>query len=118
MCMTDLELRNANRYRVAAPVDFWWPSPRGSARARRGVTRDISSRGVLVITDECPPVGAAIQMTVSLPRRKGRSHPLELHGEGVVIRVQSEKSNSLGERGFAASVHFYPELPESSEHLD
>lgn len=77
---------------------------------------------MMVMTSECPPVGVAIQLTVLLPRRRGRGQTLELHGEGVVVRVQGQgagsKSSAGRPNGFVASVQFYPELPESSEHLN
>jgi hypothetical protein len=50
-----------------------------------------------------------IQLTVLFPRRKASGHAVKLHGEGVVVRVQTDESMPLSERtsGFAASVQFY-----------
>ncbi len=108
-CMTDLELRHARRYPLAAPVTFWWPTSQGWVRAGLGTTRDISSDGVMVTARECPPVGVHIQLTVLFPRREASGHAVKLHGEGVVVRVQSYESMPLSERtsGFAASVQFH-----------
>ncbi len=118
-CKTDLELRHSKRYQLAAPVNFWWLSPDGSIRASQGMTRDISSSGVLVVTSDCPPSGTRIQMTVLLPRRDGSGHGMELHGEGTVIRLEESANPRQQKRRseFAASVHFYPEIPDDSEHL-
>ena len=106
--MADLELRHATRYPLAAPVTFRWPTSQGWVRAGQGTTRDISSDGVMVAAGACPPVGVHIQLTVFLPRREASGHAVKLHGEGIVVRVQSCESMPLSERtsGFAASVQF------------
>jgi hypothetical protein len=116
--MPDLEMRRAKRYGVAAPVDFWWPSIEGSIQASRGVTKNISSAGLLVVANQCPPVGSRIQLTVLLSRHRGGGLPLELHGEGTVVRVECDRTTPRGEleSGFAAAVQFYPELPDASEY--
>ena len=109
--MTDLASRNAKRYPVAVPVDFWWPSADGEVQSSQGMTRDVSISGVMVATIECPPVGVRIQMTVHLPGSAGRGHGLELHGEGVVVRVQDRvpsRPNDLTHE-FAAWVQFHSE---------
>jgi hypothetical protein len=118
-CMADLELRKSRRYPLVAPVAFWWPTSQGWFRAGLGTTRDICSDGVMVTARECPPVGVHIHLTVSFPRREGSGHAVKLHGEGVVVRVQSYESMPLSERtsGFAASVQFNPEVPNASEEL-
>jgi hypothetical protein len=118
--MTDLEMRRAKRYGLTAPVDFWWPSTEGSVQASRGVTKNISSCGLLVVANQCPSAGSPIQLTVFLPRRHGGGLQLELHGEGTVVRVERNSTTPRGElqSGFAASVQFYPELPDASEHPD
>jgi len=60
-----------------------------------------------------------IQLTVLFPQREGSGPAVKLHGEGVVVRVQSYESMSLSEptSGFAASAQFYPEVPNGSEEL-
>ncbi len=117
--MTDLELRHAKRYPLAAPVTFWWPILQGWFQAGLGTTRDISSDGVMITARECPPVGEHIHLTVLLPRREESGHEAKLHGEGVVVRVQSYESMPLSEptSGFAASAQFYLEVPNGSEEL-
>ena len=106
--MVDLYLRHANRYKVAAPVSYWWSSSRGPARTGAGETRNISHCGVLVAAGECPPIGAAIQITVHLPHRSAGAG-MKLEGEGKVLRVENAdgtvESNSGGV--FAASVQFH-----------
>jgi hypothetical protein len=50
-------------------------------------------------------------MTIHVARHNGSNCPLELHGEGIVLRVEPGKATQPSQRssGFAASVHFYSE---------
>ena len=109
--MTDLERRHSRRFELADPVDYWWLAPSGSVQASHGMTLDISSSGVMVISRKCPPKGVRIQMTIHVARHNGGNCPLELHGEGIVLRVEPGKATQPSQRssGFAASVHFYSE---------
>jgi hypothetical protein len=117
--ITGLELRRANRYRVAARVTFWWPNAKGTSWAGSGITRDVSACGLMVMTSDCPPVGAPIQLTVSLPRQHRRRRGLELRGEGAVVRI--EYGEAVGSEnwsiGFAASVQLYSEMPSVSKQI-
>jgi hypothetical protein len=116
-----LELRRARRYRLSAPALFLWAPHEGEPQGGQGVTRDINASGVYVLTDQLPPVGALIQVEVLLPKMEDSSVGMSLAGEGVVLRVEPSGSQGAGtsERGFAASVHFYPESMASAlSHLD
>jgi hypothetical protein len=114
--MPVLELRHANRYRLAARVNFWWPSAKGRVLVGWGTIRDISSNGVMIISKKCPPVGVHIEIIAFIPRFRNDTTPLELHGEGSVVRVECSKTGRSGMRpaGFAASVGFHPEVRSGS----
>ncbi len=118
--MTDLEKRRTRRYKLTAPVNYWWLAPSGSVQASHGMTRDISSSGVMVIARKCPPKGVRIQTTIHVARHNGSDRPLELHGEGIVVRIEPGKATqpSQQSKGFAASVHFYSELGNGSDEPD
>jgi hypothetical protein len=118
--MTYLENRHTRRYKLANPVDYWWLAPNGSVQAGHGMTLDISSNGVMVIARKCPPIGVRIQTTIRIARRNCSDRPLELHGEGIVVRVEHGKATQPSQRssGFAASVHFYCELSNDSDDPD
>ena len=81
------------------------------------MTLDISGSSVMVIAEKCPPKGARIQMTILVTRPNGSDCSLELHGEGIVVRIQRRNSTRPSQRlsGFAASVHFYSESSNDSE---
>lgn len=109
-----VELRNACRYHLQAPVFFVWSPKHGPVRNGQGVTRDINTFGVYVQTDELPPAGALVQMDIMLPRLASEGPGMHLTGEGTVVRVEpSGVPDQPGtQSGFAASVQFYPDLNE------
>jgi len=118
--MTELERRYTRRYKLTNPVDYWWPAPGGTVQASRGLTLDISGNGVMIIARKCPPKGVRIQTTIHIARHNDSDCPLELHGEGIVVRIEPGKANKPGQRqrGFAASMHFYSELSNVSNDSD
>jgi hypothetical protein len=81
------------------------------------MTLDISSNGVMVIARKCPPKGVRIQMTIQVARQDLSGRPLELHGEGVVVRIEPRMATQQSQRssGFAARVHFYSELSNDKD---
>jgi hypothetical protein len=109
-----VELRRANRYRLSAPVFFYWAPANGPAQSGQGTTRDINTYGVYVQTDKLPPAGVLVQMDILLPKLAFSGSGVHLTGEGVVLRVERHGSNDSDtpEGGFAASVQFYPEAAE------
>jgi hypothetical protein len=116
-----IELRKSNRYALRAPVLFDWAPQNGEPQSGRGVTRDINTFGVYIVTDALPPVGALVQMDILLPKLEAPGFGMSLAGEGIVLRVEPGRSESAGtsEPGFAASVQFYPETTGSAlSHLE
>jgi hypothetical protein len=105
-----IELRKARRYVLNAPALFMWASQDGTTGNGRGVTRDINTSGVFVITETLPVIGARIQMDIALPKITESGSGMLLHGEGIVLRAEARglRGADRGETGFAASVQFYP----------
>jgi hypothetical protein len=118
--MANPQMRQSTRYRVAAPVSFFWSCSGSEGQGGEGVTIDISKCGVWIVSDVAPPLGASIQVTVTLPRIKGSQRGVRLEGEGVVVRSENSatKSDSGCPPNFAASVLFYPEQWEDADLLD
>jgi hypothetical protein len=104
-----IELRKATRYKVGAPALFMWAPQDGKPQSGQGVTRDITTMGVYVMTDALPPVGARVQLDIVLPKLTDTGSGMHLHGEGVVLR--SERGDST-KSGFAATAQFYPETAD------
>jgi hypothetical protein len=109
--MAGLRLQQPHSYLLTAPVSFWWSCSYGSPREGTGITQEISNTGVHITTNDCPPVGTLIQLTVTLPGLRQDGHGMILHGEGIVIQVETS------EKAFLASVQFYPESTSRSDKL-
>jgi len=109
-----IELRKNNRYRLSAPVFFFWVPQNGPPQSAEGITRDVNATGVYVIADEMPLVGSLVQMDILLPNLEGSGSGTHLTGEGIVLRVDPHNNRIAGPSncGFAASVQFYPEPSE------
>lgn len=101
-----MELRKSRRYRPTATALFSWEGPDGFLREERGAIRDISDRGVYIVAEQVPVLGSRLDVAVSLPPTEtGVSH-VELHGEGIVVRIDREGGRIAG---FAAAVAFHAE---------
>jgi hypothetical protein len=98
-----MELRKTKRYLLSAPASFRWESSEGIPQKGEGTTRDISTKGVFVLSKLGPHPGADIEVDVYLPSLSGRPRSLQLHGEGKVIR---NVNSGAPETGFAAEVFF------------
>jgi hypothetical protein len=105
-----IELRKAKRYWLNAPAHFMWAPKNGKPQSGQGLTRDINTSGVFVVTDAIPPVGARVQMEIVLPKLKDAGPGMRLEGEGIVLRCNR---GDAAKCGFAASVQFYPEATDA-----
>ena len=103
------------RYQLSAPALFMWASQDEEPQSGRGVTRDINTVGVYVLTHVSPPVGARVQMEIVLPKLTVPGFGMHLQGEGVVLRVVAPdvKSGAAAVGGFAASMQFHTDSTES-----
>ena len=81
----NIELRKNNRYRLSAPVFFYWSTPNGPPQSGDGMTRDVDTTGAYINSSELPPVGALVQMDIMLPNLTGCGPGVHLTGEGVVL---------------------------------
>jgi hypothetical protein len=109
-----IEQRKSHRYCLSAPVFFYWATPNGPPQNGEGMTRDIDTNGAYINASEPPPVGALVQMDIMLPNLSG-GPGVHLTGEGIVLRVEppNAKTTSASDSGFAVSVQFYLQSPES-----
>ena len=110
-----IELRKSYRYRLSAPVFFYWATLNGPPESGDGMTRDIDTTGAYIYSMELPPVGARVQMDIMLPNLFGGELGAHLTGEGVVLRVEPDdgKAPGISESGFSVSMQFYVESSES-----
>jgi hypothetical protein len=109
-----MELRKATRYRLNAPVFYWWESADGTLQEAQGITRDISDRGVFVVAKQLPPAGVRVEVDVHLPAVSRAARSAQLHGEGAVLRICEPEAK---ESGFAAAVVFHAESSDAATVL-
>jgi PilZ domain len=88
------------RYPVKAPVFFTWKAVDGSEHKGEGTSRDISETGAFVLTLVSPPLGADIELRISLPGVLDRTTPEPVQLKARVLRVEHSAEGS-GTAGFA-----------------
>jgi hypothetical protein len=110
----EVDLRKARRYAMSATVSFYWDRGDGILQEGQGATRDVSSRGVFVVTDAAPRVGGQLELELYFKSPGRESKLVRFRGEGKVIRAVKKG----GESGFAAEVLFQAVSPDGpfSDH--
>jgi hypothetical protein len=95
-----MERRSARRYSVVAIAQYRWKATIFPSESGEGRTQNISTNGVFVVSDaRLPPLDAHV--CIALSHVRSNELRIWLHGEGVVIRVDSEERPN---RGFAVSL--------------
>lgn len=83
-----VEQRKARRFEIRLPVRILRHGSRPCTG--QGETRNLSSRGVLFVSNAGLSVGERVEYLISLPGGRRRESPLELYCLGKVLR--SEKA--------------------------
>jgi hypothetical protein len=94
--------RELPRVPVGAAAEFTWGESKGDKKRGKGVTRDISAKGLYLETETPPPVGSSIKLDVVLPRVRGMLKNLRMKAMGRVVRVQPPQEEDDPISGFAA----------------
>jgi hypothetical protein len=89
--------RMSIRFGLRAEVTFCWLDHDGISRYGKGRTRDISTKGVYVLSSNWPPNGTSVAMNVDIPLSTGQSRFLQIEVEGKVVRI--EPIGSMRDRG-------------------
>jgi PilZ domain len=79
--------RRHERYSLELTVGFRWKNGNGGHHQGKGVTRDVSTRGVRIVGSPCPPVNAKILFDISLPAEQAAKNR-RIVGSGEVCRTQ------------------------------
>ena len=79
--------RERARYGVRVPVDFEWME-KGVVRRGRGLTRDISTKGMFIYSDSEPPAMANLRVRVSFRSIAEAERDLQVSAWASVIRVE------------------------------
>jgi hypothetical protein len=110
-----LEQREHIRYRVRAHVDFEWMDE-GVLRRGRGLTRDISSKGMFIYSDSEPPPKADLRVNVSFRSVAPTLTKAQLRANSLVLRVEPPSSPGA-DHGFAVLNRSY-ELHDGQSSLE
>lgn len=77
------------RYDVALELRYRLRMDEGIVQIGRGITRDLSSGGVLFATDEFLAPGTPLDLSIDWPVHMSDMGPLELKISGQVVRANS-----------------------------
>lgn len=94
-----LDRRQYTRFDLSAPVTYSWEGRESIHGTGHGTTRDVSERGLFVLTDSFPLVGTVIEFEVSFSF--GDDSEIQMRAKGKVIRVEAADNTGLVQ-GFAA----------------
>ena len=88
------------RFPVGAPVFFRWKDADGNERHGKGTSRNISETGAFVLGTVSPPLGADIELRISLVGLKKATTGGRMELDGRVVRVE-QAAAGRGIGGFA-----------------
>ena len=115
MCGSERPARKKMRFPVAAPVFFRWKDANGNEHRGEGTSRDISETGAFVLTAVSPPLGADIELRISLVGLLKTMTAGRMELGGRILRVeQTAAGRAIG--GFAVLTQevIFLELDEST----
>jgi hypothetical protein len=85
---------------------FSWKDARDTPHEGIGLTRDISVRGLFAFTTSPPPLESEVKLKAFLPPGRSAVPPLQIYGQGRVVRVDAAHGGEP-RAGFAvAGEHF------------
>jgi PilZ domain-containing protein len=100
-----MDRRHDPRFNLNVPVRFMWEIRGTEPQSGKGSTRDVSLRGVFVISDTCPPARSSVRLNMMLSSTDGHAD-LVMRVRATVVRVEStDDSASLA--GFAVATKGY-----------
>lgn len=86
------------RYRLRLPVIFHWND--GTEQTGGGFTTDVALDGALILSSQCPPVGADVRIEVLIPSPEQTAGEIRIECMGKVTRVAEHPgSGYFGVRG-------------------
>lgn len=98
------ERREHRRYQLQIPVLFKWLD--GEKRSGAGFTRDVSPKGLFVLSSDLPMIKKHLNLRILLPAGEKQVGNV-LRGEGKVIRVPSDGES----QGFAIKARLFSWSP-------
>lgn len=99
--------RTIQRHPARFAVSFSWKDETGKRRSSKGVTRDISARGMFVRTSTVPPPSAVVRCELELPALDTRAPDIVHHAVAVGRVIRSDQDLPPSERGFALRTRVF-----------
>jgi PilZ domain len=96
-----MDRRHHQRYELQATARFSWKDAAGARFEGQGLTRDISEKGVFILTPHVPPSGTTVRLEVRAPSHSGSG--LLIQSRGQVVRAERVSLAQAG-AGFAAAT--------------
>ncbi len=111
------ETRKFVRYRVSAPVVFWWKHNDDTFSAE-GICRDISVSGVFIWSDICPPDNSSLWCEIYLPSLGASSQNYRVEVSGSVKRTDppSQRHSKIGFAVSSSKIMLFDD--EAYEYLE
>ncbi len=103
---TQREKRGEKRLGVGVPIVIEWRTEGGAIRRTRGLTRDISQRGLYCFLESPVPSGLPVEFDVVFPTELTAAAPLALHCQGKALRSDVQDRRF----GLAASIEAHQPL--------
>ena len=100
------ERRTARRYDLSLPVLVRVPTER-DLDARKGETRDISTRGLYFVTDKDLKARSELEITLMLSTEVTHGTEVFVHALARVVRVERRPENGCTRVGVAAMIEHY-----------
>lgn len=108
------EKRDIRRVPARLPVSLQWKNGSGTIRRTRGLTRDLSQRGVYCYIEDPIPSQLPVEFDVIFPSEMTASAPLALHCRAVTVRADTQ-----GRRfGIAAAIQSRQPIPLGEQGLE
>lgn len=108
------EKREIKRVATRLPVTLQWKNGHGTIRRTRGVTRDLSQRGVYCFTEDPIPDQHPVEFDVIFPVEMTAGTPVALHCRAVTVRTDSRERRF----GIAASIESRQPVPLGEHGLE
>jgi len=108
------EKRTLKRVDTHLPISLQWKNGKGLIRRTRGVTRDLSRKGLFCYVEDPIPDRQAIELDVVFPTEMTASTPLALHCRAVTVRSEAKERRF----GVAASIEDRQQIDLGSDGLE
>lgn len=105
------EKRGIRRVPARLPVSLEWKNGNGTIKRTRGVTRDVSQRGVYCYVEDPIPADLPVEFDMIIPVEMTAGSPVALHCRARTVRADTRERRF----GIAASIESRQPIPLADE---